>query len=183
MHRWGTVFTVLPFAIVIVTGLLLQVKKQWSWVQPSSARSEAPGLEFGFDAILESARTVPEAGIESWEDVNRIDVRPGRGIAKVRSETHWEIQVDTATGEVLASAYRRSDLIESLHDGSFFGTWAKYGVFLPSGLVIFGMLGTGVVLWWMPHGARRRKIKAQKPPAGPSGDAAGSTIVDEQPKA
>jgi len=183
LHRWGTVAAVLPFAIVIVTGLLLQVKKQWSWVQPPAARSGSPGLEIGFDRLLESARSVPDAGIESWEDVNRIDVRPGRGIAKVRSDTHWEIQIDTATGEVLSSGYRRSDLIESLHDGSFFGTWVKYGVFFPSGLIVAGLLGTGIVLWWMPHGARRRKNKARNQTVASSGAGAGSTITDEQPKA
>lgn len=157
LHRWGSVATLLPFALVILTGLVLQLKKQVAWVQPPTARSEAPGLVIGWDGLLDAARGVPEAGISGWDDVDRIDVRPGRGIAKVRSNASWEVQIDTVTGAVLASEYRRSDLIESLHDGSFFGEWVKLGVFLPSGLIVFGLLGTGVVLWWMPHGARLRK--------------------------
>lgn len=157
LHRWGGIATLLPFALVIATGLLLQVKKEWSWVQPPTMRSGEPGMVIGFDALLASARGVAEAGIGSWEDVDRVDVRPGRGIAKVRAMSGWEVQIDTGSGEVLSSAYRRSDLIESLHDGSFFGQWVKLGVFLPSGLIVFGLLGTGVVLWWMPHGARLRK--------------------------
>ncbi len=161
LHRWGSLATVLPFALVIATGLLLQLKKQSAWVQPPTARSDDPGMVIGWDGLLASAASVPESGIASWDDVDRVDVRPGRGIAKVRSLTSWEVQVDTRTGEVLRSAYRRSDLIESLHDGSFFGEWAKLGVFLPSGLIVAGLLLTGIWLWWMPHGARRRKARSK----------------------
>ena len=177
LHRWGAVATLIPFALVIVTGLLLQVKKQWAWVQPETMRSPqgpmAPGLTIGFDGLLEAARSVPEAGISGWSDVDRIDVRPGRGVAKVRSTSRWEVQIDTATGAVLASGVRRSDLIESLHDGSFFGEWVKLGVFLPAGLVVFGLLGTGVVLWWMPHGARLRKRGSRENRSGTGGKAPG----------
>ncbi len=160
LHRWGAIAVILPFTLVLATGLLLQIKKQWSWVQPPTMRSDEPGLEIGFDGILNAARGVPEAGIASWDDVDRIDVRPSRGIAKVRGRSRWEVQVDTRTGAVLASAYRRSDLIESLHDGSFFGDWAKLWVFLPAGLVVAGLTATGVWLWWMPHAARRRRARA-----------------------
>ena len=128
LHRWGGLATALPFTLVILTGLLLQLKKQLPWVQPPTARSDDPRLELGFDEILAVARGVPEAGIETWDDVDRLDVRPGRGVVKVRAESSWEVQIDSATGEVLHVAYRRSDLIESLHDGSFFGDWAKLGV-------------------------------------------------------
>lgn len=157
LHRWAAVGSVLPLGLVIATGLVLQVKKQSAWVQPPTMRSGAPALSIGFDAMLEAARGVPEAGIDSWDDVDRVDVRPGRGVAKVRGNSRWEVQVDTGTGEVLSAAYRRSDLIESLHDGSFFGEWAKLGVFLPSGVLLGVMWATGVWLWWMPHAARRRR--------------------------
>jgi uncharacterized iron-regulated membrane protein len=162
LHRWGALAVVLPFALVLATGLLLQVKKQWAWVQPPTMRSDEPAVSVDLDALLDAARSVPEAGIETWADVDRIDVRPGRGIAKVRATSRWEVQVDTHTGAVLAAAYRRSDLIESLHDGSFFGDGVKLGVFLPAGLVVAGLTATGVWLWWMPHGARRRRLRANR---------------------
>lgn len=172
LHRAGSLAVVLPFTCVIVTGLVLQVKKQSAWVQPTTARSADPGLVIGWDGLLASAASVPESGIASWDDVDRVDVRPARGIAKVRSNSRWEVQVDTNTGAVLDSAYRRSDLIESLHDGSFFGEWVKLGVFLPSGLIVAGLLVTGIRLWWMPHAARLRKKRA-----GASRER--STIADE----
>ena len=179
LHRWGSVAIVLPFALVLATGLLLQIKKQSAWVQPPTARSADPGMAISWDEILAAASGVSESGIESWDDVDRIDVRPGRGIAKVRSNTRWELQVDTRTGAVLESAYRRSDLIESLHDGSFFGEWAKLGVFLPAGIVVAGLLVTGIWLWWMPHGAKRRRARRLVGKQAASADGGRSTIADE----
>ena len=111
----------------------------------------------GFDRILAATASVPEAGIRSWQDVDRLDVRPAAGIVKVRGTNRWEVQVDTATGEVLQVEYRRSDLIESLHDGSFFHAWSKLWLFLPSGVVLLVMWSTGIYLFILPIHARRRK--------------------------
>ena len=169
LHRWGALLVAAPLLLVVSTGLLLMLKKQVPWLQPQTLRAEAPAMTASFDDLLRAARSAPEAGIESWDDVDRIDVRPGRGIAKVRSVSGWEVQVDTATGEALQTAYRRSDLIESLHDGSFFGDGARYGVFLPAGVVLLGLLATGVVLWWRPIHARRRSARLAREMAGRAG--------------
>ena len=114
-----------------------------------------------FDQILAIAQTVPEAGIATWADVDRLDVRPGKGMLKVRTENDWEIQIDANTGAVLQVAYRRSDLIESIHDGSFFGDYAKLWIFLPSALVVIGLWITGMVLFFHPYVAKSRKRKAK----------------------
>ena len=37
-HRWSSAVIALPFLLVLVTGILLQVKKEWSWVQPPTRR-------------------------------------------------------------------------------------------------------------------------------------------------
>ena len=68
--------------------------------------------------VLEICQNVPEARVESWSDINRIDVRPSRRMLKVWAKSNWEIQIDTQSGEVLQVAYRRSDLVEAIHDGS-----------------------------------------------------------------
>lgn len=38
LHYWATAFVSLPMLVVIVTGVLLQVKKQVPWVQPPERR-------------------------------------------------------------------------------------------------------------------------------------------------
>lgn len=160
LHRWGAIAAAIPFAIIIATGLILQLKKDVAWVQPPTRRGEAPMVEGGpaitFDRILAIAREAPEAGIESWDDVDRLDVRPSRGIVKVRGRSRWEVQIDTGTGEVVQVAYRRSDLIETIHDGSWFHEKAKLWIFLPAAAVVGGLWLTGMYLWALPIVMRRR---------------------------
>ena len=159
LHRWGAVLVALPFLLVIGTGLLLQVKKQLPWVQPPEQRGavhvagNVPALSL--PDVLARVQAVPQAGIRSWDDVDRVDVRPSKGILKVVGTSRWEVQLDVATGAVLQVAYRRSDLIESLHDGSFFHDRVKLFLFLPVAVVVLGLWVTGIYLWLLPIRARR----------------------------
>ncbi len=148
--------------LVIATGLLLQVKKQVPWVQPPTAKGSGTMLNIDWERSLQLLQSYPESEVHSWADVDRIDVRPGKGVAKFRCKSRWELQIDTETNEALAWNYRRSDLIESLHDGSFFSDSAKLWVFLPNGLVLLGLWMTGLYLWWLPIGAKRKKKKKQR---------------------
>jgi len=147
IHRWATVWVAVPLLIVIITGLLLMMKKNFTWIQPASMRGTGNTPSVSFEQILKTVSAVEQADIDTWDDIDRLDVRPSKGIVKVRAESGWEIQVDAKTGDVLQVAYRRSDLIESLHDGSFFGDHVKNWIFLPSGLVLFAMLLTGIYLF------------------------------------
>ena len=159
LHRLGAILVLLPTAVIFTTGVLLQLKKDWTWVQPATVDGSAEELSIDWDAILEATRAIPEAEVDGWEDVDRIDVRPGRGMLKVRCNNRWEVQLDAATGAVLSSTYRRSDLIESIHDGSWFHDAAKLWIFLPAAFVLCGLWVTGAYLWWLPHGFRRRRKK------------------------
>jgi uncharacterized iron-regulated membrane protein len=161
LHRWGAILIALPLLAVICTGILLQVKKQVPWVQPPTARGVGGDPAVSFEAILDAARGAGK-GIESWDDVDRLDVRPGKGVVKVRGNNRWEVQVDTATAEVVHVAYRRSDLIESIHDGSWFSDGLKLWLFLPSAVILFVLWFTGIYLWWLPHGVKRRKRRTAR---------------------
>ena len=74
---------------------------------------------------------------------------------KVVGTNRWELQIDVASGKVMSSTYRRSDLIESIHDGSFFHDNVKLFVFFPVALVVLGLWVTGIYLWLLPYMARR----------------------------
>lgn len=84
---------------------------------------------------------------------------------KIRARSSWEIQIDGNSGAILQVAYRRSDLIESIHDGSFFGDSVKLWVFLPSALILTGLWVTGMVLFFQPRivKARKRRSAASRP--------------------
>ena len=156
-HRWGAVLTALPLCLILATGILLQFKKEAHWIQPSTRKGSGTRPELSFDRILDIVRATPEAGLRDWADIDRLDVRPGKGMVKVRGMNQWEVQIDTRTGSVLQVAYRRSDLIESLHDGTFFHRSVKLWVFFPVALVLAGLWITGVYLWLLPHLNRKRK--------------------------
>lgn len=166
IHRWGAVLVALPFLVVLITGIFLQVKKEFAWIQPptqtGSISNENPGI--AFPRILDIAINDTDAGISSWADVDRLDVRPDDGIVKVRSRTNWELQIDLGTGEILISQKRRSDIIESLHDGSWFHDQAKLGFFLPSAIIVAALWITGLYLFFLPYFARwqNRRILAQR---------------------
>lgn len=162
IHRWGAIAIGLPLVLVIGSGLLLQVKKQFPWVQPTEQRTAVPTPGVPWDVILAAAKAMPQAGVTGWEDIDRVDVRPGKGILKVITHSRWEAQLALADGAVLQVAYRRSDLIEQLHDGSFFGDAAKLWIFLPSGIVLFALWATGLYLWVLPWLTKRKRARLQR---------------------
>jgi uncharacterized iron-regulated membrane protein len=162
VHRWGSVLIALPVLAVIVTGVILQLKKESAWIQPPTQRGISDEPAIGFDEILSVVQKVPEADVETWDDVDRLDVRPGRGILKVRCRNRWEVQLDTKTGEVLQIAYRRSDLIESIHDGSFFHDRVKLWVFLPTALILGVLWVTGLYLFFLPYFARWKRRRKKR---------------------
>ena len=148
-----------PLFVVIVSGIFLQLKKESDWIQPPTAAGVGGDPSITFDAILAAAAGVEQAGIEGWEDVDRLDVRPGKGVVKVRGIHGVEVQVDTTTGDVVQVMRRRSDLIEQLHDGSWFHDKVKLWIFLPTAFILLTMWLTGVYLWLLPHLLRRERRK------------------------
>lgn len=162
VHRWASVWVALPMVIVIVSGVILQLKKESAWIQPTTQIGSSGELMLSFDQILEISRLIPEAQVQSWNDIDRLDVRPEKGVLKVRCKNRWEIQLDTKTGEVLQVAYRRSDMIESIHDGSFFHDSFKRSFFLPAGVILLVVWATGIYLFIRPLGVHvARKPKNQ----------------------
>ena len=157
LHRWGALAIALPICIVVVTGIMLQLKKDSAWIQPPARSGSSQSMLISFDRILEVAKAVPEAGITGWDDIDRLDVRPSMGMVKVRAKNRWEVQIDATTGDVLQVAYRRSDLIESIHAGNFLHRRLKLCIFLSSGLILLGLWGTGLHLFALPYMTRLRR--------------------------
>lgn len=97
--------------------------------------------------------------------IDRIDVRPDKGIVKISFKNHYVgVQVDGATGVVLKRENRYADLIEQIHDGSWvdrqFGL--KSGVFklfytTVSGLGLLTFCITGFWLWYGPKILRKQQ--------------------------
>ena len=119
IHYWGTVICALPILIVIRSGVLLLVKKEFEWIQPTTVKTSARVSTLTLEQILVSVQSISELDIKGWQDIDRLDIRPNKGVIKVQTQQSIEVQLDWATGEVLKVAQRRSDVIESIHDGTF----------------------------------------------------------------
>ncbi|RMD72544.1 MAG: hypothetical protein D6818_06270 [Bacteroidetes bacterium] len=106
-------------------------------------------------AVARLRDSVPDLGDYT---IDRMDVRPGKGVVKVRFERgYWEVQVDGATAEVKSVARRNADWIEHIHDGSIVSEGFKLLSMNVLGLGAVLMVGTGLWLWLGPR--RFRKLK------------------------
>jgi len=133
-------------------------------VQPTEHKGTGKEPKISFEKILEVCQGVPEAEVKTWKDIDRVDVRPSKGMIKVTAKNSWEIQIDAADGRVLQTAYRRSDTIEAIHDGSWFHPIAKHYLFLPAGVALLLLWTTGMYLFWLPIYVkwRRKRTEARK---------------------
>lgn len=160
-HYWASFIVALPVLIILTSGILLQSKKQWSWVQPTEIRGTGTVPIVSLQDVFATIQAEPSLGVTTWDDISRMDIRPDRGLAKASLKSGWEVQVDLGTGALLKTAYRRSDLIESIHDGSFFlGDVTKLGVFLPAGITLFVLWLTGMWMFWITWRAKQRRVRA-----------------------
>jgi len=161
LHYWISPIVIIPVLLIFSTGVLLQLKKQSNWIQPSidTISTNRPTMLISY---LQAARSIPEAEIESWDDISRIDIRPDKGVAKIRSKNHWEIQIDSKTAEIFSVNFRRSDIIESIHDGSFFSDYVKFGWFLPTGILLIFLSISGAYMFLLPLMIKNKKGRLKK---------------------
>jgi uncharacterized iron-regulated membrane protein len=156
----------LQMGLVIGAGLLLILKKEIDWVQPPTmkgvARTDIPVKTV--DELFRIAQGIEELELQDWSELSRADFKPDKGVVKFVAPNNWEAQIDTATGEILQVKFRRSDIIEALHDGSFFADWVKLYIFFPSGVILLILWGTGIYLFILPHwkNAKKRRKKSGK---------------------
>lgn len=156
-HKWASIIVAIPLLIILVTGILLLVKKEFSYIQPPSAKGGANVPSISFDVILKQAKTVEQAQIESWDSIDRLDIRPSKGIVKIRTNTQWEIQLDSTTADILHVAYRRSDIIEQIHDGTYWQKNANLWLTLPVAIALLLISLTGLFLFFQPYYKKYKK--------------------------
>ena len=158
-HKWASIVIAIPFLIILITGILLLLKKEVEYIQPASAKGAFTQPTISFEQVLSIAKTVKKAEIDSWQAIDRLDVRPSKGIIKIRAKSEWEIQIDATTGEILKTAYRRSDFIEQLHDASYWQDSANLWFTLPIAIVLVLISITGIILFFLPYYRRYKHNK------------------------
>jgi len=161
IHNWSSIIIALPLIVIIGAGIFLQLKKEFEWIQPPTLKGEVrEGVpQATLQDMFDAAKSVEKAQITTWEDMDRIDFKPDKGIIKFIPKSQWEVQVDTHTAEILSVTYRRSDVIEQIHDGSYFADWVKLWVFLPVGITLLVLWMTGVYMFFLPYYKKAQKKK------------------------
>ncbi len=159
LHKWGSIIIAIPLIVIFTTGILLLVKKEFNIIQPPTMKGQLKIPSIAFQDILSIAKNVKGAAISDWQDINRLDVRPSKGVIKIRSYNRIEIQIDASSGKILHVAERNSDFIESIHDGTFFEKNANIWLSLPVAIISIIMVVTGTVLFLLPYFRKSKRFK------------------------
>jgi uncharacterized iron-regulated membrane protein len=160
IHKWLSLIFALPLLVILLSGILLLSRKEFAFIQPPTSHGQSNVPSISFAQILQQAKTVEQAEISSWDSIDRLDVRPEKGIVKVRAKSHWEIQIDSQSGEIKQVAYRRSDIIEKIHDGTLLQSNANLWLMLPTAIALLILLVTGIFLFFRPYYKRRKKSQS-----------------------
>lgn len=159
-HRFFGTGLGLFMLITASTGILLGWKKNVNMLQPPEHKGTSTNLGawVSLDEIVNSASHAVDSVVGHSMEVDKLDVRPSKGIIKVLfNEGYWEVQVDGATGKSLSVMQRHSDWIEHIHDGSIIGDVFKITY---TNLLGWGLLTLAISGFWLWYGPKVvRKIK------------------------
>ena len=129
LYRWLAMVIALPMLLVIITGIFLQVRKPIDWIQPPTFKSSQKYQPVvTLEQVLTEVKSVPEMKVNDWSDIKLLDLRPKKGVIKVRNYRELETQVDATTGEILQTALRRNDFVVKMHDFSAWNARLWFGI-------------------------------------------------------
>lgn len=168
IHRYTGLTLAVFFLVIGTTGLLLGWKKQVALLPPTAKGVSAKASTWlPVDQLTLKAHQYLQdsVGRHLSLELDRIDIRPDKGIAKyVYIDHYWEVQVDCSNAALLSIGKRNSDFLEHLHDFSLFDREIKTGgdvikLFYTSlmGLSVIVFTLTGFWLWYGPKQMKQGK--------------------------
>lgn len=171
-RKWHKTLGLISLVFIVLfstTGLLL------AWKKNSGGKLQAP-TQKGISTLPEDWKSLAELQEKAQQAlqekygatyptaIDRIDVRPEKGMAKFIFKDHYQaVQLDLTTGKVLLHETRTSDWIEKLHDGSLVDEWLNSKELVKllystlGGLLLLALGLTGFRLWQRPRKIRKLK--------------------------
>ena len=168
IHRVTGALLFVFFFIVAITGLLLGWKKHSAGLiladtQSGTSSDLTTWLPMDILQLLAVQFLHQNVSPSLSDEIDRIDVRPGKGVVKFSFKNHyWGLQLDGSTGKLLQVEQRRSDFIEHIHDGSIIDNLLNtsaglfklfYTTVMGLALILFTV--TGFWLWYGPKRMRK----------------------------
>lgn len=150
-HLWLGVLATGILLVIAITGVLLNHKRGLGLmpdVPNEAAGALAEALPLGDLAAAAEAAVPPEVAAAG---IDRMDVRPGDGLIKVRFDDRavTEATVDIHTGRVLHVGERNDVFLEKLHSGEIFGDF--WTLLSDAGAILLVIvLVSGYWLWLYP---------------------------------
>lgn len=169
IHRYSGVSLFVFFFVISITGLLLGWKKDSKeLLLPNTYQGTSSNLKDwkSIDLLHQQVADYLIKNVANHDsfEVDRIDVRKEKGIAKFIFTNRNEVQIDGATGQILSFQKRHSDLIENIHDGSIIdiyfnlnGTPVKLIYTTVMSIALFIFTVTGFWLWYGPKRMRSQR--------------------------
>lgn len=142
----------LPLLVTSVTGTFLILRKELTFMQPEASRVEKISIEEALPIQL-ITKSLPQ---KNWSS---IILKPSKGIYQLRSTDGFEFHVNALNGKLLNQGAKRTGLFIRLHEGSFFGDWARKSIFLPAALGLLFLWFSGVFLFFK---ITLKRIKSKK---------------------
>jgi hypothetical protein len=140
--------------LVSTTGLLLAWKKKADWLQPPTQKGaslESASQISSLDKIASAvfAKGIPE--LKSLDDIDRFELHTGKGVFKITSKTGYhEVQVHAGTAEVLSVSKRNDQMVEDIHDLSFFNEGFRETVLPVVALCLITLGISGIIMFFTP---------------------------------
>jgi uncharacterized iron-regulated membrane protein len=155
-HLWLGVTVAFLVVIIAVTGILLNHKRalglmpEADFAQPDAFAASLPLPALAQIAMQEVSPEIAGAGID------RMDVRPSKGLIKVRfrDDRVTEVILALHDGALLSTGARSDSFIEQLHSGHVFGDAGFLLSDVAAGALIL-ILISGFWMWLYPHSKAR----------------------------
>lgn len=168
IHKWLAVPMFLVMFLIGVTGLFLGWKKQTALLPKTQKGATEKSSEWiKIDSLVSVAKAYSRDSLKKDDEIDRIDIRPQKGIAKIVFVQHFtELQLDCKTAEILSISTRKSDFIEKIHDGSIVDYFIKtssdqfklfYTTAASLSLILLSF--SGFWLWYNPIRIKKMKQK------------------------
>ncbi len=165
LHKKIGIILMVLVLLISISGLLLGIKDDIGLKPQTESATQIDSDQWiSIKRIDSIAKVYAQEQLHLDSQIDRIDIRPSKGIAKILYKKHFtELQIDIQTAEVVSVSTRADHFIERLHDGSiidfyFSDTNASkiiYTTLVSLGLVFMSI--SGYLLWRNPIKIKRKK--------------------------